>query len=506
MNLHDLQTYAHNLIINNRAECDYIEYKKSYLQKDKILKTISAFANNYMNRDYGYLFIGIEEQDDTDNGIKAIPVRPISGMDEGQLEIAENQVKSLFKYIQPTPTCHFISDQIDGRWYLVVVVEPSQRLTEVTDKGANATGLSKGGRYIRVSRDTILPSPRQEYELLRKFAGYSFCDDFHDYATLDDLNYEYMKEYLVKTNAAQDLRKLPKEEMAKTLKLVGEEEFNKDKVKNFALLMFADRPEDFIPGAHVEIITESRDGTSRMSAEKFEGPIWIQAQQVRNYFKDRIERSFTLRESGNIYHRIVKNWPDIAWNEFSTNMIVHKNYDNPNYAGIYVYPDRISFTNHNRPLPPLSIRDLNEKTSFDIRTYLNPQIKDMFYSLHLIESYGSGIRGAKNALMENGNDVPIFLPDNEHDDYTQVIMYINQEYKEYEDQDNEPIITETIKLPKNQQIVYDAIYNNPGLRIPALSDICGLKITSVDNTIRSLKQKNLIKYIGTKKDGGYYIE
>lgn len=65
--------------------------------------------------------------------------------------------------------------------------------------------------------------------------------------------------------------------------------------------MFADRPEDYIPGAHVEIITESRDGTSRMSAEKFEGPIWIQAQQVRNYFKDRIEHSSIQLERVGIF-------------------------------------------------------------------------------------------------------------------------------------------------------------------------------------------------------------
>ena len=506
MNLNNLQAFAHSLIENNRAECDFVEYKKSYKQEDKILKTICAYANNFMNRDYGYLFIGIEEQDDKASGVKAIPIRPITGLLEGELEVAENHIKSLFKYIQPTPTCHFISDQIDGKWYFIVVVEPSNRLTEVIDKGAHKTKLSKGGRYIRVNRDTVLPNTRQKYELLRKFAGYSFCDDFHATATLDDLNYEYMKEYLVKTNAAQDLRKLPKEEMAKMLKLIGEEESNKDKIKNFALLMFADRPEDYIPGAHIEIITESRDGTSRMSAEKFEGPIWIQAQQVRNYFKDRIEHSYTIRESGNIYHRIVKNWPDIAWNEFSTNMILHKNYDNPNYGGIYVYSDHISFANHNRPLPPVSIKDLNEKTIFDIRAYLNPQIKDMFYKLHLIESYGSGIRRAKTALKENGNDAPMFLPDNETDDYTQVIMYINKEYKEYEDLDNKPIQNETIKLPKNQQIVYDTILNNPGLRIPALSKLCGLKEKSIDNAILKLKKQDLIKYIGTSKNGGYYLK
>lgn len=191
-------------------------------------------------------------------------------------------------------------------------------------------------------------------------------------------------------------------------------------------------------------------------------------------------------------------------------MILHKNYDNPNYGGIYVYADKISFTNHNRPLPPVSIKDLNEKVDFDIRVYLNPQIKDMFYKLHLIESYGSGVRRAKTALEENGNDAPEFFPNNEADDYTQVIMYINKEYKGYEDQDNSVktnasiTLYNSINLPKNQKIVFEAIVENPGLRIPALSKICGLKEKSVANAIAKLRQKSLIEYEGTSKDGGYF--
>lgn len=341
---------------------------------------------------------------------------------------------------------------------------------------------------------------------MRKFAGYSFCGDFHNTATLDDLNYEYMKEYLVRINAAHDLRKLPKEEMAKMLKVVGETGLNENKVRNFGLLMFADYPEKYIPGAYVQIITESKDGTSRMSVETFKGPIWIQAQNIRNYFKERVERSFTLREEGSIYHRIVKNWPETAWNEISTNMILHKNYDNSNYAGIYIYPDHISFVNHNRPLPPVSIKDLNEKTTFDMRGYLNPQIKEMFYALHLIESYGSGIRRAKNALLENGNDLLEFYPNNEEDDYTQVIMHINKEFKDYDNQDVENKVNKSIKLPKNQRIVYETILQNPGLRIPDISILCGLKEKSVENAIKKLKSKEIIVYLGIKKYGGYFIK
>ena len=59
---------------------DYIEYKKSAEIKDGILKTACAFANNYMNREIGLIFVGIEEVDDNETGEKAVPVRPITGI------------------------------------------------------------------------------------------------------------------------------------------------------------------------------------------------------------------------------------------------------------------------------------------------------------------------------------------------------------------------------------------------------------------------------------------
>lgn len=34
-------------------------------------------------------------------------------------------------------------------------------------------------------------------------------------------------------------------------------------------------------------------------------------------------------------------------------------------------------------------------TIFNIHAYLNPQINDMLYKLHFIESYGSGVRRTK---------------------------------------------------------------------------------------------------------------
>ena len=73
--------------------------------------------------------------------------------------------------------------------------------------------------------------------------------------------------------------------------------------------------------------------------------------------------------------------------------------------------------------------------SFDDRQYLNEELKDMFFSLDLIESYGSGIRRAKDAMELNHSPSLKFLPDNDIDDYTMAVAYINEEFAKIRDEE-----------------------------------------------------------------------
>lgn len=75
--------------------------------------------------------------------------------------------------------------------------------------------------------------------------------------------------------------------------------------------------------------------------------------------------------------------------ELATNAILHKDYSRPNYVGIYVYADRMTFVNHKRPPPLVTIEDFNERESFDGRGYASPELKDMFFALGPIGSFGS---------------------------------------------------------------------------------------------------------------------
>lgn len=520
MQLSNIEFMAKAIVELGHIESDFIEYKKSVASKASILKTACAYANNYMNREIGLILIGVEELDE-ESGEKAVPKRPVAGVDETLLEGAENGIKSLLAHIHPHITYHLLDVEVDARKVLVVAVEPgTDGPYETSEKAEKVRDIRlKAGRYIRVRRDTRLPNKREEFELLKKFADFHFSSELNETATLDDLNYEWMKEYLVRTHAAQDVRALPKLEMAQALGLVSGSEYGGYRAKNFAVLMFADRPQNFIPYARVEIIREAKD-TDRMEATVFDGPIWMQVIRAKDFFEEVIQRSYTVREDGLLGHRMVYNWPEPAFAELLTNAVLHKEYDKKQYVGVYVYRDTLSFINHNRPLPPVTIEDMNTQEEFRDRNYLNPEITNMFHALGLIESYGSGIRRAKHAMADNGNPPLLYEPLNDIDDYTMVTCPINEEFAHIRDHEDEASKKTSEKTTTySQEISEDSgsasektsekilhyLRSNPKASAKEMASLFGLSQRAIEYQLRSLRQEGFIRRDGPAKGGKWIV-
>jgi len=174
-----------------------------------------------------------------------------------------------------------------------------------------------------------------------------------------------------------------------------------------------------------------------------------------------------------------------AFEELATNAILHKEYDTPEYVGIYIYRDRISFVNHNRPLPPVTIEALNNNRIFDKRQYLNKELKDMFFSLNLIESYGSGIRRAK--------------------DYTNAVMKINKEFfnsskvgntTQETTQENNNVINKILTL----------MIENPRITAKQISNkIENITFDGIRYHISNLKKSGKIRRKGSTKSGKWIV-
>lgn len=428
MNYDDIKKHANSILANESAECSYIEYKRSSKQLDKILKTICAFGNNYYDNDMQYIFLGVDEVNNEES--KSTPSLPIAGINEGALEKCKNDINSLRSYLYPNVSFEIIVNEFEGTYYLLIVVpRQSGGPFMVNEKAEKDKKINlKAGRYVRIESDSRIARVDEEYDLLRKFANFHFSSITNSEATIDDLSIDYLKEYIELTSNRSFMSKISKSQMAKSLRLLDRNDPLEKKVKNYAVLMFANKPDEFIPYAYTELIVDMYGTKRKMESKLFKGPIWKQYYTIVDYINNNFLNTIVIREDGVANNKKVTNYPFIAIEELVANAIVHNNYENGKPLQIYVSEKQINIVNYNKPLPPLRISDLNERTFFSERDTENPEIRDMFKSLGIIESFGTGIGEAKKALQSNGSPDLYYKTFDTTDNVTSVVIPVNEEY------------------------------------------------------------------------------
>lgn len=220
MNHDRLKVAVRKLLTEGNLESDSLEYKKSELQKDKIVKTFCVFANNIMNRPYCFLLIGIEEYDDAER--KGTPKRPILGYDGQKNESIENSILSLIPCISPKVEIDLTDDVLDDRHYVILGVPPqSKGPFAVTGKASHDKSIGlKPGRYVRIERESCIATTSEEIQLLKRFAHYHFTEQSTTNAVEEDLDVDEMREYLHLTSTRTNTLRLDKESIMRKLNLL----------------------------------------------------------------------------------------------------------------------------------------------------------------------------------------------------------------------------------------------------------------------------------------------
>ena len=428
MDYKQIKQQANEILKNRIAECSYIEYKASEQYLDKILKTICAFGNNYYNNDVQFIFIGVEEENSEEN--KAIPVLPIKGIAEGRLEKCKNAINSLRSFLYPNVTFEVVSNELEGANYLLLVVLPQTggpfMVSEkaVKDKRINL----KPGRYVRIEADSRLARVDEEYDLLRKFSNFHFSSIVNSDASIDVLDIDLLREYVSKTSSRQISDEMRKKELAKALNLLDKNDPADKRVKNFAVLMFSEHPENYIPYAYTELIVDMFGTKRKMESKVFKGAIWKQYYSALDYINTSFLNELVIRVDGDAENRKIENYPFVALEELLANAIVHNNYENGKPIQVYVSDKQINIVNYNKPLPPIRINDLNERAFFNERDTENPEIRDMFKALGIIESFGTGIGEAKRSMRDNGSPDLYYKIFDVNGNITSVVIPVNEEY------------------------------------------------------------------------------
>lgn len=430
MDYRQIKKQANDILRNRTAECSYIEYKASEQQLDKLLKTICAYGNNYYNNDIQYIFIGVEEENSEDN--KAIPIIPIKGISEGRLEKCKNTINSLRPFLYPRVTFEIISNELDGVSYLLIVVlRQTGGPFMVTEKAEKEKKIRlKPGRYVRIEADTQLARVDEEYDLLRKFSNFHYSSIVNSDASIDDLDIDLLREYISKTSSRQISGGMDKKRLAQTLELIDKNDPEDRRVKNYAVLMFSEHPEQFIPYSYTELIVDMYGTKRKMESKVFKGAVWKQYYAALEYINSNFLNELVIRVYGIAENRKIENFTYVAVEELLANAIVHNNYENGKPIQIYISEKQINIVNYNKPLPPVRISDLNERSFFNERDTENPEIRDMFKALGIIESFGTGIGEAKRSMRENGSPELYYKSFDVNDNVTSVVIPVNEDYYE----------------------------------------------------------------------------
>lgn len=86
-------------------------------------------------------------------------------------------------------------------------------------------------------------------------------------------------------------------------------------------------------------------------------------------------------------HVDVRDYPEVAVREALLNLLVHRDYSFSTSAFISIYEDRIEFVSIGGLMPGIDLEDV----MVGISVCRNQDLANVFYRLHLIEAYGTGM-------------------------------------------------------------------------------------------------------------------
>ncbi|MDO4608259.1 MAG: putative DNA binding domain-containing protein [Clostridia bacterium] len=325
-------------------ETENIEFKSKVT--DDIYKEVIAFANT----DGGVIYIGF---DDKGNAVG------IDNVDETYTRIT-NGIRDA---IQPDVTMFIKYTLQDNRVVKIAVGEGSYKPYYLKSKGLKPSGV-----YIRQGASSVQASPEQIRQLIKESDG----DVFEDMRSIE-----------------QDLTFNKTADAFKKYKI----EFGKEK---FRVLGITDSSDSLYTNL-AQIISDQCAHTTKVAvfgndtntefrdSKEFGGSIFAQLDEAFSYLMLCNKTTATFKGLERVERA---DYPEGALREALLNAIVHRDYSFSGSIIININDNEMEFISIGGLLPGLSPDDIRS----GISQPRNKKLAEIFHRLHLIESYGTGIR------------------------------------------------------------------------------------------------------------------
>ena len=488
------------------VEQDRVEYKKGWNPTETI-HAICAYANDFSNVNGGYIVIGIEE----DNGR---PLLPPFGIDASDLDAIQNELFQYCNLIEPryTPRVEIVEYQGKNLLYLWCSAGDAGPYSAPIDVYGKDAESRRKEYWIKPFSVKTFAKQSEKLELFNKFNSVPFDDRVNQKAKVGDIQLGHIRDFLVESNSAlaDDVYARSVEDTLVSMEVANKTDVGVD-IRNIALLMFCDYPEKFIPCAQIELVwfnTPEEEGADAFVEKTFKGPLFRQVKDALAYIKNQIIVERVVKVEGRAEADRFFNFPYGALEESLANACQHKSYQISEPVEIRIYLNRIMIINYPGPEPWIDMDEFREGKAIS-RRYRNRRIGEFFKEIDLAEKMSTGITKILRTLSKNGSPPPTFKTDPERHSL-ETTIWIHRSFEKMAGSFTENFtenFTEsfTDKLSEKEKSLLGLIENNPNITTVAIAAELGVSRQTIAVSIKTLKEKGVIKRIGSDKKGKWEI-
>ena len=411
------------------------EFKREYVEDIK--KTLVAFANT----DGGNLYIGID-----DDG-NAVEVNNIDGV---MLQVS-NVIRDAIKPDLATFCDITVETVQDKKVVKITVNRGTARPYYLSAKGIRPEGV-----YVRQGASSVPASESAILSMIRETAGdiYEEARSLIQELTFNEADFVF------------ENKQIPFGEAQKrSLGLIGED----GTYTNLALLL-SDQCTHTVKIA----VFEGEQKTVFKDRREFCGSLLKQLNDAYQFID---QFNHTHAHTEGLYRVDKRAYPTEAIREALLNAIVHREYSFSASTLISIFDNRIEFVSIGGLARGISQSDI----LLGISIARNKKLADVFYRLHLIEAYGTGMPKIIEAYREYGLEPHIEISDNA---FKITLPNTNAAVKETK-----------VELTENEQGVLSVLKEGIKSR-PEIQKALGFSQTTTIVAIAALLDKGLIIKVG----------
>ena len=439
-------------------ESETVELKSVVV--DDIKKEIIAFANS----DGGKLYIGVRDDGE------------VAGLDDpdGTALQVSNMVRDSIKP-DITMFLHYQTIEEDGKKIIEISVQRgTNRPYYIAKKGMRPEGV-----YVRQGYSSVPATDTAIRCMIKETDG----DRFETMRCLDqELTFEDTK----KEFQFHEIELGPQQ--MRTLKLVE----NDGLYSNLALLLSDQNPHT--------IKVAVFQGTKQMifkDRREFGGSLMKQMNEVYEYIDFRNQIRATIEKLSRID---VRDYPVIAVREALLNLLVHRDYSFSASALISIYDDRIEFVSIGGLMPGIDLEDIMA----GISVCRNQNLANVFYRLHLIEAYGTGLTKIMEAYEETSEKPVISTTKNS---FKITLPNVNAKYetKAVPEPIENSLSAPVLKIDNNEQRVLSYVREHGAITRLEAEELLDTSASTASRLIKKMVKAGLLLPHGKARSTRYTL-